>query len=403
MVKLMLDGFGGDHRKRRTRRAPGPHDIECYHVDARLSKQLEDIGNMRFGKFFLLLLYCLQAIWCRFRYGVENFYYVPAPGKTSALYRDWLVMLLCRPFFKRVILHWHAAGLAKWLETHTQIRSRSFTYRLMKDVDLSIVLSRYNRADAEKLFPKKIEIISNGIPDPCPAFEKNLSPQRQARLSARRKLLHGETLTPGEQSQAGNDPHIVRVLYLAHCTREKGAFDSMRGVAIANKKLAAQRSPISFQLTVTGSFVTPADRAEFEELMNDPTVAGCVRYAGFVAGEKKESLLRNADVFCFPTFYANENQPVSLIEAMAFGLPVLVTRWRSLPENLPLDYPGLVNVHSPEQIANSLIELATVDGETLRETFLNHFTLKNYLSKLATAFQSIEQDNVRPAPAPAPT
>ena len=171
MVKLMLDGFGGDQRKRNAKPPTAPYNIECYHVDVRLSQRLEEIGDMRLGKIFLLFVYCLRAIWCRFRYGLNTFYYVPTPGKTSALYRDWLVMLLCRPFYKRLILHWHAAGLAKWLETCAQIRARALTYRLMKDVDLSIVLSRYNRADAEKLFPKKIEVVSNGIPDPCPDFE----------------------------------------------------------------------------------------------------------------------------------------------------------------------------------------------------------------------------------------
>jgi len=403
MVKLMLDGFGGDHRKRRNASTSTAHDIECYHINVRLSKQLQDIGDMRSGKIFLLLYYCLRAIWCRFRYGVETFYYVPAPGKRSALYRDWMVMLLCRPFFKRVILHWHAAGLAKWLETCTQIRSRSLTYRLMKDIDLSIVLSKYNRADAEKLFAKKIEIVSNGIPDPCPAFANDVLPLRKARLAARRKLIAGESLTPGEQSQAGGDPQIVRVLYLAHCTREKGAFNAMVGVALANKKLAEQHSPVSLQLTVTGSFVTATDRAEFQHLMKDSAVSSCVHYVGFVAGEQKEGLLRMADVFCFPTFYVNENQPVNLIEAMAFGLPVLTTRWRSLPEILPPNYTGLVEVHSPGQVADGLLALMTKDGETLRESFLKRFTLDKYLSSLAAAFHSIEQNEPRPAPAPVPT
>src|SRR5215471_15187244 len=177
MVQLMLAGFGGDQRKSQNRKQSqktgardGPKDsfgINCYHVNTRLSKKLEDIGDLRVGKFFLLLGYCLRAIWCRLRYGVTNFYYIPAPGKPSALYRDWLVMWICRPFFKTVILHWHAAGLAKWLETAVQIRSRAITYRLMKKVDLSIVLSKYNQADAEKLFSRRIRIVSNGIPDPC--------------------------------------------------------------------------------------------------------------------------------------------------------------------------------------------------------------------------------------------
>ena len=137
---------------------------------------------MRLGKFILLLGYCLQAIWCRFRYGVENFYYIPAPGKRSALYRDWVVMLICRPFFKRVILHWHAAGLAKWLEMVVTMRSRSLTYRLMKQVDLSIVLSKYNRADAEKLFSRRVRVVSNGIPDPCPRFAEEVLPRRTGAL-----------------------------------------------------------------------------------------------------------------------------------------------------------------------------------------------------------------------------
>ena len=74
---------------------------------------------------------CCWAIACRlfgagFVMGSRRCIISPAPGKHSALYRDWLVMLLCRPFFKRLVLHWHAAGLAKWLETAVQIRCRSF-------------------------------------------------------------------------------------------------------------------------------------------------------------------------------------------------------------------------------------------------------------------------------------
>src|SRR5262245_36484600 len=223
MVQLMLEGFGGDRRKptMAVRQEPGQDTIACYHVNARLSQNLEDIGDLRIGKFFLLLGYCLSALWCRFRYGVTTFYYIPAPGKPSALYRDWLVMMICRPFFKKVILHWHAAGLAKWLETVVQMRSRSLTFRFMKYVDLSIVLSKYNQADAEKIFSQRIRVVSNGIPDPCPDFRNEVLPRRLARFAARRKLLQNETLEKQEQIDAGGDPQTVKVLYLAHCTHEK--------------------------------------------------------------------------------------------------------------------------------------------------------------------------------------
>jgi len=270
-------------------------------------------------------------------------------------------------------------------------------------VDVSIVLSRYNRADAEKLFPKKIEVVSNGIPDPCPDYERDLLPQRRARLEVRRQLLAGQSVSGELKAQAGGDPQVIHVLYLAHCTRQKGAFDAMAGVTLANKKLAEQRSPVSLRLTVTGTFVTPTDEPEFKKLMADSAVTSCVNYVGFVQGKEKENLLRSADIFCFPTFYPNENQPVNLIEAMAFGLPVLTTRWRSLPEVFPEGYSGLVDVRSPEQIAGGLIELLTEDGENLRRLFLKNFTLDSYLSGLATAFHSLEQDNPRRAFVPVPT
>jgi len=441
MVQVMLEGFGGDRRRSRMEdgrwkmedgthhpishipypifdpvhstgtehqggagRARGggaaDYGIECYHVNTRLSQKLEDIGDFRIGKFFLLLGYCLEAIWCRLRYGVTNFYYVPAPGKRSALYRDWLVMLICRPFFKRAILHWHAAGLGKWLETDVQMRFRSLTYRLMRQVDLSVVLSKYNRADAEKLFSRRIRVVSNGIADPCPGFAREILPRRKARLAARRKLLAGQGLGTDDLKDTGGDPQTLKALYLAHCTRDKGLFDTLAGVALANQRFKEGGSPISVRLVVTGNFVTAAEKAEFDLVRAQTGVREVVEYLGFVSGEQKNQLLSQADLFCFPTYYQNENQPVNLLEAMAFGLPILTTRWRSIPELFPAHYAGLVDAQSPEQIVNAMTALMIGEvGEGFRESFLRSFTLDRHLSGLAEAFKQLEQAEQEAVPA----
>jgi glycosyltransferase involved in cell wall biosynthesis len=395
MVQLMLAGFGGDRRQGRQPaggHAPGgDFGIECYHVNVRLSKRLEDIGDLRLGKLVLLLGYCLQAIWCRFRYGVRNLYYVPTPGKYSALYRDWIVMLICRPFFKRVVLHWHAAGLAKWLELVVGMRLRSFTYRMMKQVDLSIVLSKYNRADGEKLFSHRVKIVANGIPDPCPRFVEEVLPRRRARFAARRKLLSGQALDAADRRDTDGDPEVIKVLYLAHCTREKGLFDAIAGVALASQRLRQRQAPVSLRLMVAGDFVTAEDKAEYARWVAAPELAGIVQHFGFVRGAQKNRLLREADLFCFPTFYFAESFGLVLIEAMAFGLPILATRWRSLPELFPADYPGLVEVRSPEQIADRLLALVTTEtGEGFRDVFLRSYTLERHLANLAEALKQIE-------------
>lgn len=402
MVQLMLNGLGGDRRTRKKNSAPHPgdvHGIQCYHVNTRLSKRLEEIGSFQPVKILRLAMYCLEAIWCRFRYGVETFYYIPAPGKSSALYRDWMVLFICRPFFKRVIFHWHAAGLGKWLETSVQMRARSLTYHFAGEADLSIVLSRYNIADAEKLLPKRVRVVSNGIPDPCAEFRQKILPRRLARFASREKLLARRSLSAADLHDTGGDPQTVKILFIAHCMEEKGLFDAMRAVVLANRTLAEQQASIRMKLMAAGTFVTSDERAMFDKLMTDPEFSTAVEYLGFVSGEGKERALGECDLFCFPTYYLGENQPVNLIEAMAFGLPIVTTRWRSLSEMFASDYPGLVSIKSPEKIAAAMLNLMTRDtGEDLRRMFLARYTMEAHLTKLAEAIVTAEQ----PAPTPRP-
>ena len=385
MVKLMLEGFGGDCRAPGTPRKH-PLGIECYHVDARFSSGLEDIGEFQGGKILLIFWFCLQAIWCRFRYGVKNMYYVPAPGKTVALYRDWIGLLICRPFFKTTILHWHAAGLGKWLENSNSHLTRKITYAIMRDVELSIVLSDYNRRDAEKLTARAISIVKIGVPDPCTKEAAALIAARSRRAAARREILAGR---PSPQPGA----EMVNVLFLALCTREKGVFDTVEGVALANQKMAQSGLPLRFRLTIIGGKASVEEENELLRFIQERNSGGLIERLGFVPTERKQSALFDADLFCFPTFYLAENQPGNLIEAMAFGLPLVTSRWRSIPEMLPPNYPGLVDIKSPGQVAESLVKLATLDlGGELRELFLSRFTLETHLASMAEAIRSVDAD-----------
>ena len=77
---------------------------------------------------------------------------------------------------------------------------------------------------------------------------------------------------------------------------------------------------------------------------------------------------------------------------MAFGLPIVTTRWRSMPEMLPPDYPGLVDPQSPEQIAAALIRLMNekIRRKRCATHFFRRFTLERHLDDLAEAIHSVE-------------
>ena len=184
MVAQLLDNVGGTD-------GPDGEKLTFYHVNARLSRGLEDIGSLRLGKLLLLAGHIMEGwlVWLRDR--PEVFYYVPAPAKASALSRDWFVLLLLAPLFRRRVYHWHGAGLGQWVtEGLSKNRlSARLTRWLFHDHELSIVMNDYARAEVQVFAPRRIEIVANGITDPCPSFETTVLPERQQRREQRRGLV----------------------------------------------------------------------------------------------------------------------------------------------------------------------------------------------------------------------
>lgn len=365
MVAYLVEGFGRDPA----------HGIEVLHVDARISDDLTDVGSARGGKLPRLLRHCLAALRTRFRSGATTWYYVPSPPKRNSLYRDWIVMLLVRPFFRHTVFHWHAVGLGAWLEEHARPWERWISHRLLGRADLAITLSDFNSPDARRFRPGSLQAVANGVPDPCPDFDAALAPARSQR---HRQRLGGS---------------VVRVLFLAHCTEDKGLFDALETVALANAREARETGPgrLEFHLDVAGSFVTPADERRYHERIARPDLAGRIRTLGFVRGEAKAACLREADLFLFPSYFANEGQPLNLIEAMAHGLPPVTTRWRGIPEMVPDGYAGLVQPRHPEEAAAALCQVArSEDGLRFRALFIERFGLAAHLAALARVLRGVE-------------
>ncbi len=373
MVQLMLEGFGGDVRAGGV--ANDRHKIACYHVNCQISSGMEDIGSMRFGKLFRLFRYCLEAIWCRYRHGVSTFYYIPAPGKRAAIYRDWMVLLLCRPFFKKFILHWHAAGLGDWLSRNGHWAEKWLTVRLFERAHLSMALATVGMRDGLWFRSDRMEIVPNGIPDPCPDFAERVLPRRRARLEARCRWLEGK-----------NDVEepVYQLLFLAHCTRDKGVFDALEGVALYN----AGKPRLRAHLTVAGAFLDEQEERDFRERIAKPDLAACVTYVGFAGGAEKTRLFEESDCLCFPTYYHAESFGLVILEAMAFGMPSLTTRWRAIPELLPEGYPVYVPPRAPEKVAEMLNTLPSLDlSEAMRRAYLEKFTIPKHLEALAKAIR----------------
>ena len=252
---------------------------------------------------------------------------------------------------------------------------------LLGQPDLSITLANSLSGDASFLKSKRVCVIPNAVPDPCPAFDESIHPLRTARLAGRREIFE-------EQSVAADAPEKYRVVFLAHCSRDKGLFDALDAIALGNQELNAQAIPLRMHLTVAGAFLLKSEQEEFETWQQ--THSGMADYVGFLGGEAKTQLLAESDCLCFPTYYPAEAQPVSLVEAMAFGLTIVATAWRGIPELLPLDYPFLIADHEPHTIANALVKSMQANlAAELRSRYCESFTAARYVENLARAFESL--------------
>ena len=282
-----------------------------------------------------------------------TFYYVPAPGKKTPVVRDWIVLLICLPFFNKFVLHWHAVGLGAWIAAQPGTFTSFFTHLSLDQADLAIVLAPELADDAKVFRPRKVATVPNGIPDP-------ITPEVVPKLAVK--------------SQRD-------VLFLGLGNEAKGLFVSVEAVRLANT-FSSQR----FRFTFAGSFASADDEQRFVKLMQSS--GDWIRRVGVVSGLAKATMLRESDVLIFPTQYPHEGQPLVLMEALAFDLPIVTTRWRAIPGMLPKENVWFVDPTNVDEIANAVYAACqwrteNLEGEgPLRTHFLAHFTLEKHLTAM---------------------
>lgn len=115
----------------------------------------------------------------------------------------------------------------------------------------------------------------------------------------------------------------LRVLFMGWLDRAKGIFELLA----AARMLHAMPGMPDFTLHFAGGGAH-ADALRTEA--GADIRSGEVVMHGWVGGEEKTALLRAADVFVLPSY--GEGMPNSMIEAMATGLPVVVTPVGGIPD-----------------------------------------------------------------------
>ena len=132
-----------------------------------------------------------------------------------------------------------------------------------------------------------------------------------------------------------------------------------KGIDVVIKSLS--ELPSSYHCTIAGE---GPERERLESLATRLGVTERVTFTGWVSGEAKYDLLESADIFCLPS--TRDSLPNAVLEAMAYGLPVVAVRSRSIPDVVLDGRTGLlVDAQEPLQVAEAIKKLA--DPEARRQ------------------------------------
>ena len=93
-----------------------------------------------------------------------------------------------------------------------------------------------------------------------------------------------------------------------------------------------------------------------------------------------------------PTFYESEAFPVVLLEAMAYGLPIVATRWRGIPSIVDHDQTGFLVRAATAPVAERLENIGRgphaprADGAGGARKFLREFEWATHVANMRQVF-----------------
>ena len=144
------------------------------------------------------------------------------------------------------------------------------------------------------------------------------------------------------------------IYYISNMTVSKGYMDLFNAVKNLNEK---ERKFV--KVNFIGEWLSNEQLQEFEELVDKYQIKKNIVIHGKVNDRKKlKAFYLDANVFVLPTYFPREAQPVSIIEALNAGVPVIATNHASIPDLVKDNINGLlVEIKSPADIQSALSKL----------------------------------------------
>jgi len=270
---------------------------------------------------------------------------------------DGLLLLLARVRGHSTVLHIHGGFFDVFLDGLPG-PLQAMARQLARSADRVIVLSdEWFLKLAPRLTGASLSVVLNGVP-PIPA-----------------SLVH-------DQSDQ------IRILFLGDLCTQKGVLDLVRSM---------DGLPDHVHLFLAGA---EAEAGFLQILRSESVTLGLenrVHLLGLVSGDSKIECLRRADLFVLPSYA--EGVPISLLEAMSAGLPVVATHVGGIPSVVEDGKQGrLVIPGNVDELRRVIGELAAdptnrrLMGQAAYQRWREQFNIERTVDQLLALYGSLSKD-----------
>lgn len=211
----------------------------------------------------------------------------PSLGSNSII-RDGIFAFIAWIFRKKLFLQWHGWNPAKanFISNHRYF----FLNTLGKADQINILTPSVAPFLRDIGFKNKISISKTFVPDA---------------IMVKNDVKHSGT--------------IKNVLFLSTISSNKGIYEAIE----VFDELSKTNSNLRYIVAGDGPELALIKKTMPSDLKEKIT------FTGYVSGNEKKKIFNKSDLYIFPSHY--EGMPISLLEAMAYGLPVISSNVGAIP------------------------------------------------------------------------
>ena len=182
------------------------------------------------------------------------------------------------------------------------------------------------------------------------------------------------------------DGNTIRLLFVSRLLIGKGIQDILHQIKEVKEKCVTKGKRLEFWIVGDGPY-----RAELQQMVEEIGLTDTVTFWGFKTKAELEEYYLKGDIFVFPS--RHEGMPNVVLEAMSYGLPILMTPCGGSDELID----GNGYVVTSDRFGEMLIHMID-DSDTTREQGLksikrvqNELSWDNAAGKYLTLFEEIRK------------